>query len=347
MSETQRHPGSDGIAFCAAAKLALGNFQRITNVARAFAERSPGITRRLLTNSARGAELARQAGVYGDVAVADRTRMAADLLQIRPRAVVVSTMAVPDLDRVDAPLCLILREVTSPKLAGFRLANGRPWDLVIVPNPASEWMPDPETIGASRIEAVGWIYRRPAESPTPGPAESDAARLSAKPLVLITSGGGSGDDEHDALTSEIAALLARLREVSRVPIHAVHARGPNARPAWSIPGVDETIEPGPALHNRFAQADLVISTVGYNSVLELACTDVPVLLMPIGRYSDDQHKRAKQWGPRLGFCYEPASSEQAIEWMASITETRRRRPRVELAASGAGACAALIEGLLA
>jgi UDP:flavonoid glycosyltransferase YjiC (YdhE family) len=233
------------------------------------------------------------------------------------------------------------------KLAGFRLPNSRLWDIVIVPNPAADWMPDPDIVGASRVEAVGWIYRRPSDPAPALPAGTGAADSRARPLVLVTSGGGSGDDEHDSLTREIALLLARLRQSSRVPIDVVHTRGPNARSEWSIPGADRVVEPGPALHNLFEEADLVISTAGYNSVLELACSDVPVLLMPIGRYSDDQHKRARQWGPRLGLCYEPDDRERAVQWMAAVTEERRRRPRVDLPASGAGACAALIERLLA
>jgi predicted glycosyltransferase len=338
---------SKGVVFCAAARLALGNFQRVTNVATALAERRAEIPRRLLTNSARGAELGRQTGVFGEVAVADRTAMAAALEHAPPGVVVASTMAVPGLERVDAPLCLILREVTPSKLAGFRLSNGRPWDLVVVPNPATEWMPDAEAVGAKRVEAVGWIYRRPSPAIATNGLDDTAAAPSARPLVLVTAGGGSGDDEHDALTEEIARLLADLRKSSNVPLEIVHARGPNARPEWTIPGADRTIEPGPALHNLFGRADLVISTAGYNSVLELACTDVPVLLMPIGRYSDDQHKRARQWGPRLGFCHEADHPERAVRWMTGVVEARQRRPRVDLAASGAGACAALIERLLA
>ena len=126
----------------------------------------------------------------------------------------------------------------------------------------------------------------------------------------------------------------------------MHAVGPNARRGWSIPAVDETIEPGPTLHNLFTQADLIISTAGYNSVLELACTDVPVLFMPIGRYSDDQYKRARQWGPRVGLCYDRADRDRAIEWMADVTDQRLRRAPVDLGPSGAPACAALIEALL-
>lgn len=332
------------LAFCAASKLALGNFQRVTNIAAALAERRPDIPLALLTNSGRGADWARRTALYHDVSVADRRTMAARLRQDPPGAVAVSTMAVPDLEAVDAPLCLILREVMPAKLAGFRLGKGRQWDLVIVPNPAGEWLPDAETVGAKRTEAVGWIYRLPAHATRA--ASDGAAPRSDRPLVLVTSGGGSGDDEHDPLTAEIAHLLGRLRHASGADLEIVHARGPNARPGWSIPGADRTIEPGPALHDLFAEADLVVSTAGYNSVLELACTDVPVLLLPIGRYSDDQHKRARQWGPRLGLCHDPERREDTIRWMAGILDVRRRRPAVDLGPSGAGACAALLEGLL-
>jgi predicted glycosyltransferase len=277
--------------------------------------------------------------------VADRADITAELNHAPPRAVVISTMAVPDVQTVDAPLCLILREVLPSKLAGFRLANGRLWDLVIVPNPADEWMPDLHVIGARRVEPVGWIYRRPGTPTSQLFAPADGSTRT--PHVLVTSGGGSGDDEHAELTEALSELIARLRRASPSPIDVVHVRGPNSRAGWSIPGADRTIEPGSTLHNMFGRADLVVSTAGYNSVLELACTDVPVLLLPIGRYSDDQHKRARLWGPRLGLCYDTAQPNAAVEWMTGVLERRSRRPPVDLGASGAGACAALIESVLA
>ena len=335
------------VAFCAASRLALGNLQRATNVAAALAERRPEIALRLLTNSARGAEWATQSAIFREVAVADRTAMSASLERMKPAAVVVGAFVVPDLETIDAPLCLILREVIPAKLAGFRLKGGRPWDLVIAPNPAADWVPDPDVVAARRFEAVGWIYRRPDPS-RPGNTAGNGrfTPVSGRATVLVASGGGSGDDEHDALTEEIAGLIAGLRRSAVTPLSVVQARGPNAQQGWSIPGVDETIEPGPELHNLFARADLVISTAGYNSVLEIACTDVPALLVPIGRYSDDQYKRAQEWGPRVGRCYEPGDREQAIQWMVGVVDGRSRRTPYDPGPSGASACAALIEELL-
>jgi hypothetical protein len=334
----------ESVFFLAASKLALGNFQRVTNVAAALRISRPDLPLSLMTNSERGADWARTTRVYEEVIVDDRSRAAARLRDSVPRAVVVSTMVVPAIETVAAPLCLILREVLPAKVDGFRLPNGRLWDMVVVPNPAHEWLPDADVLGARRVEAVGWIYRTPAPPPrAQGGLEPATDR---RPQVLVTAGGGSGDDEHDALTSEIARLIARLRVRSAVGFDVVHARGPNARPGWTIPGVDRTLEPGPDLHNQFARADLIISTAGYNSVLELACTDVPVLLTPIGRYSDDQYKRARDWGVRLGLCHDANAIDRSVDWAADILDRRIRRSPVDLGPSGAAACAALIAGLV-
>ncbi len=91
-------------------------------------------------------------------------------------------------------------------------------------------------------------------------------------------------------------------------------------------GVDEILKPGPELHNLFSKVDLVISAAGYNTVLELACTDVPVLLVPVPRYTDDQEKRARLWGKGLGMCYFPDQKEISVQWMTEVLEKRSRRP---------------------
>ena len=332
------------IAFAASAKSALGQLQRVTNVAAAVHARHPGIPVDLVTTSPLGADWARRSPVYRDVTVMDTRAMAERLSLMSPGAVVVGSMAVPGLEKVDAPLCLILREVIASELQRFRLAGGRPWDLVVVPNPTDGWLPDSHVISARRLEAVGWIYRRPGgpESGHPRPADVSAR----KPTVLVTSGGGTADHERGVLTETLARLIESLRRSARTPFSTVQARGPFVRDAWMIPGVDEVIEPGIDLHHLFSRVDLVISTAGYNSVLELACTDVPTLLVPIGRYTDDQYKRAGQWGPRIGRCYEPQRHDSAVEWLASVLDGRQRRPPVDLGESGAFAAATLIEELV-
>jgi hypothetical protein len=346
-SEANGASATTAVAFVASAKSALGKLQRVTNVAAAMRARRPPVSVDLVTNSALGAEWARRSALYRDIAFVDGGEMAACLSLRKPGAVVVGSIVVPGLEHVDTPLCLILREVIPSELARFRLPGGRRWDLVIVPNPADEWLPDPDLVPAKRLEAVGWIYRRPVASPrgNPSPPGGDRQPVPQR-TVLVSSGGGSADRERAALTEEIARLLDGLRESAGAPLRILQARGPFVRRAWMIPGVDEVIEPGVDLHNLFSEVDLVISTAGYNSVLELACTDVPVLLVPIGRYSDDQYKRAKQWGERVGMRYDPRSPERAVQWMASVVDGRLRRAPFDPGPSGAVASAELIEELL-
>ena len=90
----------------------------------------------------------------------------------------------------------------------------------------------------------------------------------------------------------------------------------------------------------FREACAVISTAGYNSVLELATTDTPTLLLPIPRSIDDQDARVRLWSPRLG----PPSGDP-VPWLAETLATRRRRPPVDLGPSGEDAAAAAILSL--
>lgn len=76
----------------------------------------------------------------------------------------------------------------------------------------------------------------------------------------------------------------------REPFEMIQALGPRASTEDRIVGVDRVLHTGANLHEAFSPADLVISTVVYNSVLELACTDVPVLLLSIPRTFDDQSR---------------------------------------------------------
>ncbi len=66
---------------------------------------------------------------------------------------------------------------------------------------------------------------------------------------------------------------------------------------------------------QFTAADAVISSAGYNSVLELASVAKPAMLIAISRSIDDQQARAKLWGPRLGHCFD-GNIEGAAQWLA-------------------------------
>lgn len=329
------------IRFCATAKSGLGHLRRITNVASSVRSRQRAQPLELMTNAATAGLTDDETALYQSIEVAPRAKMAERLATRTCAPVVVDTAVLPGLDRVDAPLCLILRETVDDKIQHFALGDGRPWDLVLLPNPASEWIPRPGALAARRTEAVGWIYRR---SETSGTACSPEGRDHCE--IMIASGGGGSGVTAATFGTEVSQFLAELRTATSIRFEVVQARGPRAFGDAHIDGIDRVIEPGPRLHEAFARADLVLSTVGYNSVLELACTEVPVLLVPIPRTYDDQTERARCWGPRLGMDHRSDDVGRSVSWAVDVLESRRRRAAVELGPSGAAKCAALLEELL-
>jgi predicted glycosyltransferase len=326
------------VVLCVSCKIALGKLRRVTNIAHALREKN-NITLSLLANSApKGVHQslnAEELALFDHIEDALPAEMAERLKSMNADIVVVDTMSLRDLHRVEAQLCLILREVMPEELQKFHLKEDRPWDLVILPHPPDHWMPNPSILSAKRIESVGWIYRRP--SPEKAQAPTDESRK-----ILITTGGGSGEDRGNDVRSDIAFMIHGLRKILQIPIKVIEVLGPRDWKKTSVAGVDEILQPGPELHNLFSSVDLVISAAGYNTVLELACTDVPVLLIPVPRYTDDQEKRARSWGERLGMRYDPGDKERAMSWIAQILENRSRRPVVDLGPSGAQRAAELI-----
>lgn len=159
------------------------------------------------------------------------------------------------------------------------------------------------------------------------------------------SGGGGNDLTARVFRDQVGRLLAALRGELGAPLEVVQALGPRAPDEAAITGSDAVWRPGPDLHEAFARADRVISTVGYNAVLELAGTDVPVLLVPIARTYDDQAKRARLWQDRLGLCHRATEPERSVRWMCAMLAERRRRRPVDLGPSGATRCASLLAEL--
>jgi predicted glycosyltransferase len=330
------------IAFCATGKTGLGHLRRIVNIARAVRERDAARRIGLLTNAAVDTLPPVETELFLRIEVVPRQSMANRLLAAYCGPVVVDTAVLPGLHAVAGPLCLILRETVRERLAEFRLEDGRAWDLLILPQPASEWCPDPDLVPARRVEAVGYVYRRPR---VPYRQAASGAPASGPPQVLVASGAGGSVSTARTFAEEVGRLLVGLRKVMREPLAVVQALGPRGTDQACVPGADAISRPGADLHDAFAGADLVISTAGYNSVLELACTDVPVLLVPIMRTYDDQEKRARRWGERVGLCHHPLERERSIRWMSAILGERLRRRPVALKPSGAARCAALLAEL--
>lgn len=210
----------------------------------------------------------------------------------------------------------------------------QPWDSVIVANPANHWLPDMPKDAARQITPVGWIYRLAAK-------DHAAARRRAQ--LLIATGGDGTVDTAQALYHQIGAVLEAIHAKGAPGFYIVQAVGPRAADFGTIKGVTAAIDPGGALNTLFQRADAVISTAEYNSVLELATTDRPTLLVPIPRSIDDQEARARHWARDLGMHL--TNPQQAADWLVDVLARRARRTTVDLGQSGEKAAARVILGL--
>ena len=322
------------IWFLATSKSGLGHLRRISNIAGHLGDGRAAVG--LLTNAELSGLDAADRSVFGQVRVAERAEMANRLAGEDVGRIVVDTAVVPGIERRDEPLALILREMPEDRVERFRLPGGRPWDLVIVPNPEEHWMPEPGPGFARKVAAVGWIYRRPATVQRP---------VGAQPKLLIATGGGGKAEGAAVLREQIDGIIAALRAktASRFTVEqALAARAPSEA---RLERADTVFDPGGALNDRFAAADIVVSTAGYNSVLELAMTDTPTMLVPIPRSIDDQLARAKLWGPRVGCFFDPEAPDAALAWLQQMVEAPERRAPVDLGPSGGAAAARLIHAL--
>jgi predicted glycosyltransferase len=322
------------ICFFATSKSGLGHLRRAARIAG-----------RLRQNGARGLHLISNApphgipdaelSVFSSIHLRDRAAMACDLPIPGPKVMVLDTVTVPGIETLGAPLVLVLREAPDAELHRFRLPDARPWDLAIIANPQTHWMPSPTALNATKTRAVGWIYR---------PCGPRQGAVSPRPTVLVATGGGGTADTARTLYAQIDALLTRARNIAP-PFDVVQAIGPRAQAFGHLAGADRIIDPGPNLNDCFRDADLVISTAGYNSVLELALTDTPALLVPIPRSIDDQAARARSWADRLGAWHDASDADQSAQWLAQQVATPQRRPPIDLGPSGEDAAARAIMAL--
>ena len=322
------------IVMLATGRSGLGHLRRVTNIAMAMPPTAPPLI--LLANAGLAGLEDAETERFAQAELVERHQMSARARALGAGLVVVDTAVVPELAAIAAPLALILRESPAGELARFRLAGRREWDLVLVPNPPDWWRPSPAAVGARRVEAVGWIYRpAPQRSATGGP-----------PRVLVASGGGGTVETATRFGETVDLFIADLRRRMGMAVEIVQAIGPRAPQAGRLASADRTVDPGARLHDWFAAADLVVTTAGYNSTLELALLDVPVLFVPIGRTYDDQAERARRWAPALGGLLDPGDLATSVDWAASVLMARRRRPPAPLGPSGAAAAARLLLDLV-
>ncbi len=331
------------LRFCASGKKGLGHLRRITNIAHALRKVRPDLPLALIVNAPPAGMTTDEERLYAHIEIVEREYMACCLRAMSQGPVIVDTAVIPRLATIEDPLCLILRETIAGKLRNFRLDGDRPWDLLLLPNPEAEWQPETGSLPAKRTEPVGWIYRQLRGDPS----RQWLPRRNGDRQVLVASGGGGSGDVWIEFRQTVGELVQNLRNKARVPITVTQVLGPRAGNDARIDGVDRFITPGAFLPQVFAEADAVLSTAGYNSVLELAAIDVPTLLIPVPRTYDDQLQRARRWGERLGLCHERGKLGRSSAWTRSVVEEPRRRCPIDIGPSGASAAAQFVEQLAA
>lgn len=320
------------ICFFATSKSGLGHLRRTATIARSLRQAAPERILRLISNARPEGLEPEDMAAFDTVHVAERSAMAGALPMGGKRILVLDTVTVPGIEALNSPMVLILRETPVGEMHRFCLAQGRPWDQVIVANPREHWMPDVSALAACDVLPVGWIYR---------PTGARTASGAGIPRVLVATGGGGTVDTARVLYAGIDDLLGRTRrEGGR--FHVVQAIGPRAQGFGRLRQADEAVDPGGRLNAFFRDADVVLSTSGYNSVLELATTDTPTLLFPIPRSIDDQAARARIWAHRLGAWHDAAAPGLAADWLLQQIADPRRRAPVDLGESGERAAAAAI-----
>lgn len=324
-------PSEPHIAFLGTARSGLGHLRRIANIARRISERDPRVNLSLITNAEpKGLGHADLAPFRG-IIVCETAQMCPVLVRSGVSLAVADTMTVPGMQAFAGAAALILRETPPERLARFWRDDGKGWDLVLVPNSPDHWWPDLPEGFARRLEATGWVRRN---------GGAGAGRLASAGLVLATGGGGNAETRA-ALYPLLTQLFERAQSYCDTRLVVRQALGPRAEGA-PLPGVAEVFDPGANLDVVFGAADLVVSTAGYNSVLELAATDTPALLVPIPRSLDDQAARVALWGPRLGFGLLPGQVDAAARWLAGQIEAPQRRSPYDLGPDGAARAAALL-----
>lgn len=330
------------LIFCATGKSGLGHLRRITNTVTALHRLRGDLKMHLVSNAEVSGLAPDEANAFSATHQVDRREMAHAATRLGPSPVIVDTAILPGLEETQAPLCLILRETVAEKIPDFNLPNGRKWDLVCIPNPADHWMPAASAINAKRIAATDWIFR-----PLPSHPAPKLRMVRGQASLLVASGGGGSTETAAWFKREVDALLNRVRQQCMAPFRVVQAVGPRLDADALLSNADQYLDVGPRLNEEFARHDVVISTVGYNSVLELAQTDVPVLLMPITRSLDDQAARARGWAPVLGHAHDDTNADTSALWLAQQIATLRRRMPYVLDERGAERCARLILETLA
>ena len=329
------------LAFCASARTGLGHLRRIANIAGEIRRAAPGLRLTLITNAPADGLRQGELNAFAETVLSERSDMARIAALTACDAVAVDTAVIPNLELLPQPLALILRETVEHRLAAFRLAAGRLWDVVLVAEPASHWTVSPAEVGGVRVTNVGWIYRKP---------ECVGDRWfggKGDPVLLVATGGGGSTSAAGELKRELEAVIDHVIAASARRPRVLQVLGPRASPAARLRNADAQIDVGARLNDMFASADVVLSTSGYNSILELAATSTPAVLFSVERTYDDQAARASFWGEALGRAHRIGCIASTASWISSVLESGvRRQPAIACPSGSADAAKELI-GLVA
>jgi len=219
----------------------------------------------------------------------------------------------------------MLRETVENKIKQFQFQSGRLWEQVLIPNPADHWSVDREIIGAKCVDHVGWIYRSGMDTDTALQADMEErvpGRTNCRTVLVATGGGGHVNSDYQKVVN---AIIEKTRLVLNDSVYFVVARGPRAATSQLFESANEVTDVGSELHSAFVNVDAVISTAGYNSVMEIASSTTPALLIPVRTTFDDQRARTQGWGPKLGHCH--STIEASSNWLVNLIRDYQRRPR--------------------
>ena len=329
------------IRFCATGKKGIGHLRRVTNIAKVLYLRGYK-NLELYTNASVAGLSSAERDIYARVVVCPKAEFTHELSLHGCGPVVVDTAIVEGLDTIDAPLILILRETVENKVDQFRLPSGRLWDQVLIPNPADHWNVEPDTVGAKRVGHVGWIYRSGANSDETIASASVTPHQPASRTIVVASGGGG--HVNTGYQATVNAIIEQTRLAVKNEAYFVVAKGPRASTNQLFKSADESRDFGSDLHSAFVSADVVVSTAGYNSVMEIASSTTPALLIPVDTTFDDQLARTERWGPMLGHCH--STIETSSDWLIDLIKHYHRRPSIELGLSGAARAADHVQSFL-
>lgn len=170
------------------------------------------------------------------------------------------------------------------------------FDQILVPHSRDEFGFDVPDFLASKTTFVGPIVRLPS-TPMRELLREKYKLHGEAPLLVSTPGGGGFAEESRYF---IDAVCQAHRQLLQQDVHFQHLviTGPNCRETVEkLPGM-RVIACEPELVSLLAEADLVVSAGGYNTVNEIRMTCTPAVFLPSPRRHDDQFERVQSLAQR-------------------------------------------------